>query len=263
MALSDEDRMVLELDTLLHFNFLQETAHKMLTQESQNVQILCNDGGIVSLNKTFLSLHSPLMMDMFKEFPGSETVSILIPASKEEVNMLLEILMGRKVISHEKEVIVNVIEIFNIVFGADKEIEVREKPKIRPLKLELTDNHSGSKQFGNPNLNKLKQEFKRLTEISEDKKYPCSMCGKAFTTSYNLSNHEVVHTKIKNHECPQCGRKFGTKSILYNHEKTHNKEKCALCDKFFSSKLFYSRHLQKHNLLDQEMSTYVAISNLK
>ena len=255
--------MVLEFDKLLHFNFLQETAYKMLKEESQNVQILCNDGGIISLNKTFLSLHSSMLMDIFKEFPESEIISIMIPASKEEVNMLLEILMGRKVVSNEKEVIINVIEIFNLVFGYDKEIEIREKPKFRPLKLDSTDNHSDNKQFGHPNLRKLKQEFKQLTEISEDKKYPCKMCGKAFTTSYNLSNHEVVHTKIKNHECPQCGRKFGTKSILYNHEKTHNKEKCALCDKFFSCKLFYSRHLQKHNLFDHELSTYLAISNLK
>ena len=104
MALSNQDEMVLELDKLLHFNFLQETAYKMLKEESQNVQILCNDGGIVSLNKTFLSLHSPMLMDILKEFPESETVSIMIPASKEEVEMLLEILMGRKVVTHEKEV---------------------------------------------------------------------------------------------------------------------------------------------------------------
>ena len=241
--LNQEDRMILEFDRLLHFNFLQETAYKMFKEESQNVQILCNDGGMVSLNKTFLSLHSPMLMNILKEFPESEAVAILIPASKEEVKMLLELLMGRKVVSQDKDVVVHVIEIFNLVFGTDKEIEVRENPKIRPL-----------------NQNLKKQEF---TEIFEDKKYPCTICGKAFTTSYNLSNHEVVHTKIKNHECPQCGRKFGTKSILYNHEKTHNKEQCALCDKFFSCKLFYSRHLQKHNLFDQVMSTYLAMSNLK
>ena len=45
-----------------------------------------------------------MLMDILKEFPESETVSIMIPASKEEVEMLLEILMGRKVVTHEKEV---------------------------------------------------------------------------------------------------------------------------------------------------------------
>ena len=251
--------MLLEMDTLVHLNFLQETAYKMFKHESQNVQILCNDGGNALLNKTFLSLHSPMLRDILNEFPQSETVSIMIPASKEELNMILEILMGRNVVSSKKDIISNAFELFHIMFGFDKDIEVREKPKIRheSLKFKLSGDHFDSKNIGNPNLKNLKKE------PTEDKKYNCLMCGKGFTTGYNLSNHEVVHTKIKNYECFQCGRKFGTKSILYNHEKTHNKEKCALCDKFFSCKLFYSRHLLKHNLNDQEMSTYLALSNLK
>ena len=251
--------MLLEMDTLLHFNFLQETTYKMFKHESQNVQILCCDGGNVFLNKTFLSLHSPMLMDIFNEFPESETVTIMIPASKEELKMILEILIGRKVVSPKKDIISNAIEMFHIMFGFDKDIEVREKPKIRyeSLKIKVSSDHSANKITGNPNLKNLKKE------PTEDKKYNCLICGKAFTTSYNLSNHEVVHTKIKNHECFQCGRKFGTKSILYNHEKTHNKEECALCDKFFSCKLFYSRHLQKHELNDQDISTYLALSNLK
>ena len=54
---------------------------------------------------------------------------------------------------------------------------------------------------------------------------PCSLCGKVFSTAFNLSVHvKVHHFQVKAFDCSVCGRKFGYKHTLRNHSYVHLKD---------------------------------------
>lgn len=95
-------------------------------------------------------------------------------------------------------------------------------------------------------------------QISDEKPFPCDVCGKSFTTKYFLRKHKRLHTgempyvcEICNrtftfqqsyhrhmsyhtderpHVCSVCGRAFKELSTLHNHERIHSGEKPYKCD---------------------------------
>lgn len=55
------------------------------------------------------------------------------------------------------------------------------------------------------------------------RKFPCTICGKYFTTSGHLSRHGRTHTGEKNYECPykDCGSRFSRQDNCMQHYRTH------------------------------------------
>ncbi|XP_072280812.1 uncharacterized protein [Pyxicephalus adspersus] len=53
------------------------------------------------------------------------------------------------------------------------------------------------------------------------KMFPCSICGKWFTTYGGLLMHQRLHTGVKPFSCSFCSKSFTQKGILVNHEKIH------------------------------------------
>ncbi|KAF3815108.1 hypothetical protein GH733_017384 [Mirounga leonina] len=55
--------------------------------------------------------------------------------------------------------------------------------------------------------------------------YVCDQCGKAFTRTSSLLQHERIHTGERPCECAECGKAFVRCSGLYRHQKTHSAER--------------------------------------
>ncbi|NWZ88143.1 ZSCA2 protein, partial [Poecile atricapillus] len=53
----------------------------------------------------------------------------------------------------------------------------------------------------------------------------CGKCGKSFSWSSSLIQHQVIHTGKQAYECLECGKSFGWSSALRNHQLIHSGEK--------------------------------------
>ena len=91
--------------------------------------------------------------------------------------------------------------------------------------------------------------YKHLKEhdISLEKKYSCTYCGKCFDHSKLLNSH------IKQHEkkfiCKFCGRGFGSKIKQEDHENTHTGAKphiCKTCGISYAQRGNLIMHMKKH-----------------
>ena len=52
--------------------------------------------------------------------------------------------------------------------------------------------------------------------------FPCSVCGKVFTTPGSLRNHNKIHTGATG--CQHCGKQLATVSSLNRHIKSEHRE---------------------------------------
>jgi len=79
-------------------------------------------------------------------------------------------------------------------------------------------------------------------------RYICLVCGKAYTSRYNIRCHLNMHTGKNVHSCPYCNRFFAHKHVFDSHLRTHTGERpfsCSRCGRAFSDRSNCSSHQKK------------------
>lgn len=86
----------------------------------------------------------------------------------------------------------------------------------------------------------------------------CPVCEKTFRWKYELTKHEVVHTKERPFACGICGMRFTQSSSMRSHIRSFHDEdgslnphpeprpQCDMCGKVFVKKSELARHLVVH-----------------
>lgn len=73
--------------------------------------------------------------------------------------------------------------------------------------------------------------------------FPCHVCGKTFSTSESLEDHQRCHLGEKPHECAECGQCFFLAAQLQQHQRKHKSEfQCKICGRGFVSLFTLRKH---------------------
>ncbi|MEE6477838.1 hypothetical protein FKM82_011652 [Ascaphus truei] len=84
---------------------------------------------------------------------------------------------------------------------------------------------------------------------SKERKWKCSMCPRAFSSSTKFNVHYMGHMGMKPNKCEFCSKAFCDPSNLRIHLRIHTGQKnyrCGLCDKSFTQKAHVASHMAIH-----------------
>ncbi|XP_050019582.1 zinc finger protein 717-like isoform X2 [Alexandromys fortis] len=112
--------------------------------------------------------------------------------------------------------------------------------------------HSGAHTAEKPYECKDCQQSKPIVNQqtpTQEKRYVCNVCGKAFYKRAHLHAHQRTHTGEKPYDCKECGKSFRLKSFLVVHQRIHTGEKpfaCTTCGKSFKQRTSLYTHIRIH-----------------
>ena len=100
------------------------------------------------------------------------------------------------------------------------------------------------------------------TEKVNGRLFPCSVCGKTYTTKPRLKTHELIHSEPQ-FSCPHCGKRFYRQETLRTHERMKHdpaykeaedakKKVCDICG-WEGAKRNYLSHV-KYNHMQEEQT---------
>ncbi|ESO12050.1 hypothetical protein HELRODRAFT_63800, partial [Helobdella robusta] len=74
----------------------------------------------------------------------------------------------------------------------------------------------------------------------------CFECGKSFTTSSGLKQHQHIHSSVKPFKCEVCFKAYTQFSNLCRHKRMHancrQHLKCVECGQYFTSTTTFNKH---------------------
>jgi len=225
----------------------------MLSQESTDVTLVCEDKTKFKTHKFVLNACSPVFYSIINNLPQKDAVIYLRGIFGQEMKSILQFMyLGQATFYQDRmNDFLNVAKSLeikeiskdvdcNVADSSQEECDKNIKPNIEHLhedsmKIRLT----------NPEEEKLFMSTEIISKGNENDQHPCDKCDKQFSQRKNLIRHmKHAHEGI-NFPCNDCDHNARSKHDLDLHiQAIHEgiKFQCQLCD--FSTN--YTRSLHRH-----------------